>query len=165
MSLSHLLSWLENTSVAQTVRESGSIFPWIESVHVIALALVVGSISVVDLRLLGVTSLNRSVTRIMKDVLPITWAAFAVALVTGAAMFSSNAVAYSRNIPFQLKLVALALAAINMLVFHLIIRRNVTRWIEERRTPVSAKVAGGVSMVLWVAVVALGRWIGFTMDI
>src|SRR5476649_2184056 len=105
MELDVLLRTLEATSVATAIRENESLFPWVESVHVLAITLVVGSIAIVDLRLIGLASLERSLTRLTASVLPCTWAAFAVAAITGALLFSSNATGYAHNSYFQTKFV------------------------------------------------------------
>jgi len=158
------LGWLQSTAIAQAIAENEIIFPWIESVHVLAIVLVVGTISIVDLRLLGVASLDRAVSRLMRDVLPYTWGAFAVAAITGSLMFSSDAVHYAHNFFFRGKLVLLALAGLNMAVFHLVGIGNVERWgTAAGQTPVAAKAAAAVSLLVWIAVVAFGRGIGFTM--
>ena len=73
--LDRALAWLQTTTVATAISENEILFPWIESVHVLAIVLVVGTISIVDLRLLGVASRDRTVSRLMADVLPFTWAA------------------------------------------------------------------------------------------
>ena len=118
MGLDAIFRWLYATAAAVTIRENESLFPWIESIHVLAITLVVGSIAIVDLRLLGVASLDRTVTRLTKDVLPCTWTAFAVAALTGGLLFISNAVNYAHNFYFQIKILLLVLAGANMLVFH-----------------------------------------------
>ena len=69
MEIYDALRWLQNTSFAKTISENEILFPWIESVHVLAIVLVVGTISIVDLRLIGVASLDRAVKRLMGDVL------------------------------------------------------------------------------------------------
>jgi hypothetical protein len=115
----------------------------------------------VDLRLLGVAAFNRSIRQLMHDVLPLTWSAFGFAVLTGAILLSSGAVSYSRNLPLRLKMILLALAAINMLLFHTITCREISPWDEAIRTPVPARVAGAASLLLWVLIVACGRWIGF----
>jgi hypothetical protein len=161
--LDRVLGWLQATSVATTISENDIIFPWIESVHVLAIVLVVGTISIVDLRLLGVASLDRTVSRLMADVLPFTWGAFGIAAITGSLMFSSDAVHYAHNFFFRGKLVLLALAGLNMAVFHLIGIGDVERWGETRQAPVAAKAAAAVSLLVWMAVVAFGRGVGFTM--
>src|ERR1700693_4615963 len=104
MELDHVLAWLQATPVAKTISENEILFPWIESVHVLAIVLVVGTISIVDLRLIGVASLDRAVKRLMSDVLPYTWGAFAVAAITGPLLFASDAVNYSHNFFFCGKL-------------------------------------------------------------
>jgi hypothetical protein len=158
------LEWLQTTRIASLVAENDILFPWIESVHVLAIVLVVGTISIVDLRLLGVASLDVGVRRIMRDVIPYTWSAFAIAAITGSLMFSSDATHYARNRYFQAKLVVLVLAGLNMALFHLVGLRDIERWgAAGGRTPLSAKVAAAVSLLAWIAVVSLGRGTGFTM--
>ena len=119
MELDALLRALQATGFATAIRENESLFPWIESLHVLAITLVVGSIAIVDLRLIGVASLDRAAARLTSDVLPCTWAAFALAAITGSLLFSSNAFNYAHNTYFQAKFVFLALAGLNMAVFHL----------------------------------------------
>src|SRR4030081_680805 len=90
--LDRALAWLQTTTVATAISENEIIFPWIECVHVLAIVLVVGTISIVDLRLLGIASPERAVRRLMRDVIPYTWGAFAAAAITGFLMFASDAV-------------------------------------------------------------------------
>jgi hypothetical protein len=161
MSASEFFVSLQGTAFATAIHDSGVLFPFIESVHVLALTLVVGSISIVDLRLLGVASANRSVKSVSTEVLPITWTAFVFAVLTGSALFASHAVGYSRNFEFRVKLVLILLAGVNMLAFHWIMGRGEGRWSESGATPWQGKVAGSISLGLWIGIVAFGRWIGF----
>ena len=148
-----LLRSLEATGFATAIRESESLFPWVESFHVLAITLVVGSIAIVDLRLMGLASRDRTIVRLASEVLPCTWAAFGVAAVTGALLFSSNAFTYAHNSYFQAKFAALLLAGANMSVFHLFVGHDGR----------GARIAGAVSLLLWICVVAFGRWTGFTI--
>jgi hypothetical protein len=157
------LQGLEATSVATAIRENEVLFPWIECIHVLAITLVVGTISTVDLRLLGFTSLDRAVDRLTGEMLPFTWGAFIVAATTGALLFSSNAMTYGHNFFFLGKMMLIALAGINMAVFHLFVGRDVKSWGGAAQVPFAAKAAGGVSLSIWIVVVAFGRWIGFTL--
>ena len=152
---------LQNTGFATAIREGETLFPWIESVHVLAIVLVVGTISIVDLRLLGLPAHRRGVRRLMKDVLPITWIAFVVALVSGFLMFASAAVKYGGLWEFQLKMLLLLVAGLNMIFFHLVTFRDVHLWDELVETPRAAKIAGLFSLSLWGLIVVLGRTIGF----
>jgi len=152
---------LEQLGFAQEIRESSWLFPTLETVHVVALAVVVGSIMSVDLRLLGRGLRNGPFTVLAREMLPWTWTAFVLASIAGFLMFASKAVTYAENGPFRVKLLLLALAALNMAVFHRLGMRNVAEW-ESRQPPMAAKLAGGASLLLWIGVVAAGRWIGFT---
>jgi hypothetical protein len=163
MSIDALLRWLEATTIATTISENDFLFPSIESLHVLAITLVVGSISIVDLRLIGWSSLDRATHKLMADVLPVTWAAFALAVVTGLLLFTAKAVSYGHNPFFLRKMVLLALAGVNMAVFHALAGRDVERWGNGVASPLAARIAGGLSLVLWIAVVACGRWVGFTL--
>jgi len=162
LDLNPLFHWLQDTAVATAIRENDVLFPWIETVHVLAIVLVVGSISIVDLRLLGWASRDRPVVQLLREVLPLTWSAFAVAAIAGGLLFSSRAVDYAHNFFFQGKMVLLLLAGINMAVFHAFAGRDLPRW-NTSDTPLAAKLAAGASLTLWITVVAFGRWIGFTL--
>ena len=154
-------TWLENTSLALAIAESSWMFPTIETLHVLALVLGVGSIAMLDLRLLGVSSRNMGVLQLSDEVLPWTWSAFVIAVITGVLMFVSSASRYFENIPFRIKIVLLLLAGINMAIFHFTSFRSVNDWNDEIPTPIMARVAASLSLCFWVAVVFAGRWIGF----
>ena len=119
------LKWLEATTFATEIRENEILFPWVESVHVLAITLVVGSISILDLRLLGLASLDRPVGKLTRDVLPCTWVAFAFAAVTGSLLFSAKAGDYAGNFFFRGKLILLVVAALNMGLFHAFTTRGI----------------------------------------
>jgi len=162
MTLEPVLRALQDMPFAKAIAEGSVLFPWIETVHVLAVVTVVGTISIVDLRLIGVRAHVKSVRRLMSQLLPITWTAFAIAVPSGFLMFSSKAVKYSANWPFRIKMLLLLAAGFNMILFHFIVHRGGARW-DEGRTPPSAKIAGFTSLILWIAIVAFGRWIGFTI--
>jgi type III secretory pathway component EscS len=161
MALEQALTRLQDLGLPTQIRESDWLFPTIETVHVFALVLVVGTIMTVDLRLLGVANKERPFSQVASEMLPWTWTAFAIAAVAGLLMFSSKALTYYGNIPFRLKMVCLLLAGINMLMFHWLGTRHLEGW-DRGRPPRSAKLAGGASLLLWTTIVAAGRWIGFT---
>lgn len=162
--LKDVIAFLEDNGLADAVRENDLLFPLIESVHVLAICLVVGSIMAVDLRLLGFAWIKRPVSAVTRGILPLTWGAFTVAVASGFLMFISNATKYLGNGFFVAKLCLIAAAGVNMLVFHFISARDQPRWDNQARLPLTARLAGGISVLLWIAVVACGRWIGFTME-
>jgi hypothetical protein len=161
MDLQALLQPLEASAVAAQIRESAAVFPALESVHVIGIALVFGTIAVVDLRLLGIASHRRSALRLIEELLPYTWVAFAACLITGLLMFVSNATTYAQNSVFWWKMGVLLLAGLNMGIFHLGAYRRIDEWDTTLPPPGPARLAGFSSLTLWVSVICLGRWIGF----
>ena len=162
MDLLPVLKWLEGTGLAGGIRGSLLIFPLLESAHVIGLALVFGTIAVIDLRLLGVASTGRSFQRMASDILKWTWAAFALTALTGSLMFMTNAVVYSHNFYFRAKMALLVLAGVNLLVFELSAGRTVYRWDRAPSAPPIGRAVAALSLIIWVAVIVAGRIIGFT---
>ena len=161
MNLLAMMTWLEHRPFAIAIAESTWLFPIVETVHVLALTVVVGSVAMMDLRLLGVGSKDRAASEVISSSLPWAWSAFAVAFVAGSMLFSSKAATYYVNLPFRIKMLCLALAAVNMLVFHFYTARGMAAW--DRGTPPrAARFAAACSLTLWVIIVATGRWIGFT---
>src|SRR6185436_9006860 len=128
MDIATFLTSLESSSIATRIRDSLYLFPLIESTHVVGLAMVFGTIAIIDLRLLGLASTRRSFKRMASDILKWTWAAFAVTAATGVLMFITNAGVYYHNFFFRTKMVMLVLAGINMLVFELTAGRTIHRW-------------------------------------
>jgi hypothetical protein len=158
-----ILKTLQETAIPSAIRENESLFPAVESIHVLAICTVIGTISIVDFRLLGLASRDRPVLELSRDVLWCTWIAFAVAAVTGGLLFSSRAVDYAGNFYFQVKLVLLALAGLNMASFHLMSGRKMCEWGAGVMPPFAARAAGAVSLLIWIGVAGFGRWIGFTL--
>jgi hypothetical protein len=159
MALTDFWTWLENLPLAVRIGESWW-FPLLESLHVVGVTLVFGSLLMVDLRLIGVAAQSYAVSRMSKELVPWTWAAFALSLVTGLGLFMTRAGHYAENIAFQAKALALLLAGVNMLVFHFGVYRRVDQWSSATRTPRNAKVAGALSLLLWMTVMLAGRWVG-----
>jgi hypothetical protein len=166
MHIAGVLDALQNTAIATAVRGDtpGSewLFPVVETVHVLALAVVFGTVAMVDLRLVGIASRRVSVQQLSREVLPWTWTAFVLAAIFGSLMFMSKAETYFHNFEFRMKFLALFLAGLNMLVFHFGPFRRVASWDLRQPPPVAARVAGGLSLLLWLLVIFYGRWVGFT---
>lgn len=165
MILKSLWQALEASPVGAFVAGNEWAFPAIESIHVISIVTVVGSIAVLDLRLLGATSKDHAVTAISRDTLPFVWGAFVLAAITGSLLFVSKATGYIANPYFLAKMACLALAGINMAIFHLTVWRSVHHWDVERPVPRAGKIAAGLSLFFWLFVIFFGRAIGFTLGI
>jgi hypothetical protein len=154
---------IQDTALAQWISTSDAAFPWIETIHVICITTMVGVIAVLDLRLLHAAWSRRPVRQVSAEVLPFTWGAFVLAAITGALLFSSKASEYVENWPFRLKMLTIACAGINMVVFHFTTYRGVDGWDTGQAPPRAARVAAGLSLLFWATVIVFGRWIGFTV--
>lgn len=158
MSIESLAERLADTSLAYALTDSTWLFGTLEAVHVLALSLVVGSIAIIDLRLLGIAGKDHDPQELLHRLLPFTWAGFALALASGTVMIFANPISYLANFFFRGKLLLLALAGANMVLFHLFSSRRLASqgaW--------APRVSGAASLALWVSIVTFGRWIGFTL--
>jgi hypothetical protein len=162
VAVASLLDWIQHTSLAVAIRDGLILFPLLESMHVIGLAVVFGTAVIVDLRLLGWATMHRSFQRLAYDTLPWTLGAFGLTALTGALMFTANPTVYFHNGYFRVKVALLVLAALNALVFELTTRRRVLEWDLASVPPRGARVVAVVSLVIWIGVIMTGRMIGFT---
>jgi len=153
--------WLEQTYVASAIRQSLWLFPAIETVHLFGMAFLIVTITAFDLRLLGLILRRASIAHLRRALLPWSWTAFVVQVVTGFLLFSSEAVKLFANPAFRLKLLLIALAGIQVTIFHQIGFRNLPAWDTNASTPRAAKLAGFISLILWLSIAAAGRFIGF----
>ena len=158
-----LLTWIEQTGLGHMMRESG---PWTYAIvnvaHIFGVSALFGSVLVLDLRLLGLWNRRISIADLSSVVLPVAMPAFAVAIVTGAALLATKATAYVDNPFLLIKFPAIGLGMLNAGIL------NVTpAWREvgvralrpgERR---QLAVMGGVSLVSWLTAVTAGRMIGY----
>ena len=155
------LQWLNDTSMAETIRDSVWVFPAIETVHVIAIAFVVGSIMRLDLRLAGLVWRDRPVTEVSRHMLPWTWASFVIATVFGLALFASKPFTYLQILFFDVKMLLIVLAGVNMVIFQKFIFKGVAKWDRSPFPPTAVRLAGSLSLAFWVSVLVCGRFIGF----
>jgi Family of unknown function (DUF6644) len=152
--LTSFFKWLTTSALANAMNNHEWAFPVVQSLHFIGFALSIGTISIVDFRLLGLGMRRQQAAEIAADLKPWTLAGLAVMLITGPLMFSTDAVTYHYNPSFQFKMSCLMLA----LLFHFTLHR---RAIRSDVSPNAARLAGAMSLLLWTAVVAGGRMIAF----
>jgi len=162
--LDSLVAGIEGSALAEWLRTTAGAIPIIEAAHVMGVALVFGTILIVDLRLLGIPNRRRSFVRTSNELLRYTWLGFGLAAVTGVLMFVANPATYVGNTLFWWKMAALLGAGVNMAVFELVTSRGVKSWDRDTRPPPAAVAAAVLSIVIWTSVVVLGRWVGFVPD-
>jgi hypothetical protein len=161
--VTEFLKWLQTLPWAVFIHKTPWVFTTIEVVHVFAVAMVLGTIVIVDLRLLGIASTRRPVAELSRQLLPFTWAAFGLAVFAGSLLFISRATDYFTNAVFWIKMALIVVAGINMMIFEFITARDVQKWNLDPTPPPPARLAGGVSITCWVLVIVFGRLIAFSL--
>lgn len=149
---------LTNSSVGSYMRTEEFAFPTVEAFHLLGSVAVVGSVSIVGLRLTGLFFREKPVSKIAHQFLPWAWYGFAAQVITGFLLFASEASRAYNNEWFILKMSLILLMGLIALVFHATIYRRVKTW-DFADPPVSAKLIGYASIFIWLAVVAVGRWL------
>jgi len=157
--MTEIWDWIGALPLSATIAEGWG-FPFCESLHVVGATFVMGSILMLDLRLLGIAGRRYPISQIIREIVPWTLAAFAMAVVFGVGLFITQPGRYMANRAFQIKLVLLVLAIVNMLVFHFWSKRRIAAWDTAETASGAARLAGACSLVLWVGVMLAGRWVG-----
>jgi hypothetical protein len=152
---------IEASSLARWMREAMWAYPAVEAVHILALGIVVGSIVIVDLRLLGL-SREISVSRLSRHALPFTIGAFVVAMFTGILMFTAHAEDFLTNRVFAIKMGLILLAGVNAAILHSGPWRTIARWDTGTLPPGSVRFQAALSIAIWISVVACGRLLAYT---
>ncbi len=147
---------IENSGVGEAIRDSKWLFPVIEAVHLLGLAVIGGAVLIVDLRLLGYGLRAQPVPQVARDAQPWLIGSLAVMLLTGSLLFSSEATKCYYHEAFWVKMTSLALA----ILFTFTIRRRVTQ--ANKIAPLRSKIVAIISVALWSGVGIGGRWIGFS---
>jgi hypothetical protein len=160
MDAAALAQALEGSALAAAMRHSMWLYPAVEIVHIAGFVVLVGSVAMLDLRLLGFTS-SASVRDLARHVLPWTWAALLVVVPTGLMMFSAHAVEFLDNPALRVKLVLIAFAGLNAAAFHFGVFRSAPAWDRNARVPGAARWAAALSLVLWLGVITSGRLIAY----
>ncbi|HUC75594.1 MAG TPA: DUF6644 family protein [Vicinamibacterales bacterium] len=150
--------WFETTTIGTAIKNSSWAFAVIESVHLLALAVIGGAVLMLDLRLLGLGLRRQPIPEVAREAQPWLVGSLIVMLITGFALFSSEATKCYYSTPFWVKMTSLALA----MAFTFTVRRRVSFEGDGRVRPIVLRLVALVSLTLWFGVGAGGRWIGFS---
>lgn len=159
--LADLLRGLETSGFGEAVRMTPNLYPILESLHVLGIALLVGSAIAVDLRLLDIGRNVVPVTVVTRYLLPLARVGFGVAAVTGLTMLTGIAVSVGASSAAPWKFGLILFAGINILIFHCGIYRTVGRWDLHAPAPLRAKAAAVVSACTWMGVIVAGRFLAY----
>ena len=155
------LEWLEGLAWTTAIRESAWGYPIIETAHVASMVAFAGLVIMMDLRLVGLAFTHTPPTQIQRRLFPWQIAGLVPSTVTGILLCVVDPLRYYGNIFFRVKLLLLALAGLNALAFHLKTYRTGGQWDEDPRFITTARLSGGVSLLLWFAIIVSGRLTAF----
>jgi uncharacterized membrane protein len=161
VSILTVCEWLQSLPWASGVKESTWQFPVVESIHSLALAVMLWPAAILDLRLLDLVMRRRTVSSVAAQFLPWVWTGFVAMVASGVILFASEAVKCYNSPFFRVKVVLLIVAGLNAWVFHETIFRDITTWDNHPSTPLRAKLAGGCSLAIWIGIVAMGRGLAY----
>jgi hypothetical protein len=149
---------LEASALGEWMRGGGWSYAAVNVAHLLGLALLVGPILLLDLRLLGFGR-QFSAQAVSRALTPFAATGLLVALLSGIALFSADANALIGNRLMQMKLLAIALGLLNVALFHALWSRHLHEW--DRVRPRFARVSALLSIGLWLAVPIAGRLIAY----
>jgi len=159
--MSSFTAWLAETPWSIALHESLYAYTLIESAHVIGITLFVGTIAMVDLRLLGLAWRDVPVSQMNARILPWTIAGFVLMFVTGLLLFYAIPIRTWHSLWFRTKMVLLIVAAINIWFFHRRVERDRAAWDTAIRLPLTARLSAAISLVVWLSVIVMGRMIAY----
>ena len=151
---------IEGSAFGQAMRQWLWLYPSVEIVHIVGIALLVGSIAILDLRLLGL-SRSLSVRRLASHILPWSVASFALIVPSGLAMFVAHAGDLISNPVFVVKMCLILAAGANAGVLHAGALRSADKWDVDVMPPNAARAAAAASLLLWISVIACGRLLAY----
>ncbi|MDX5422062.1 MAG: hypothetical protein LPK14_07405 [Hymenobacteraceae bacterium] len=157
--LAGLLQRLEDSALAETIRQSLWLYPALEIVHIVGIVLLVGAAFLFDLRLLGFSPAI-PVKALAQHLLPWSRRGLYLILPSGILLFSTNAVALSVDPVFHVKMIALGAGLVNAGIFQLLLYPSSSGWVQ-KGIPASAKIIAMLSMLVWLLVISCGRLLAY----
>ncbi len=143
---------LQHAEWVATLAESRWLYGLISVVHYCSLFFCVGTIVLLDLRILGIANRNRALAALAEQLQPSTWIGLGFALVSGFLLFATEAGDYAAVTPFRVKMLIIVMAVI----FTLFVQCNVTKWDRAPVMPIAAKLLALASIVLWLGAILAG---------
>jgi hypothetical protein len=153
--------WLQDTTLATSIRTSSLAFPIIEGSHVLALSISVGIVMFLDLRLLRLAFPATPVSRVMKQVGPWMIGGMTIMMLTGFLLFFAQAKNAYTNEFFRVKMLLLLLGALNALFYQIKYFPRMAEWDLSEKVPGGVKVIAALSLIFWFGVIICGRTMAY----
>jgi hypothetical protein len=161
VTLNQICQWIDQTAFSQAIQATNWVVPTVQTVHILAIAVVASSALMIDLRLIGVFWANRSINAVSARFLPLVWWPLLILLATGVIMITAEPARSLKNPAFQLKMLLLIAALIVTALFQFLQRRNAAFCDLRAGSRAAAAAVAIVSMLLWCSIIFAGRWIAY----
>jgi hypothetical protein len=161
MTLNEICRWIDQTALSQSIQAAGWVVPTVQTIHILAIAVVASSVLMIDLRLIGVFWANRPMKSVLARFLPLVWWPLLVLLATGALMIIAEPARSLKNPAFQVKMGLLIAALIVTALFQFFQRRDAAFGEPDSAARAAATTIAIVSMLLWSSIIFAGRWIAY----
>jgi hypothetical protein len=161
MYIRSVFEWVNEFPTSIGIRESSYLYPAILTTHIVGMCTFAGLVIMMDLRLLGIGNTSTSISQIQRRLFPWQMVGFTISAISGLVLVYGQPMRFYPNVFFWIKTVMMMVAAANVAAFHYGAYRTVAEWDNSSKTPLGAKVSGGVSIVLWALVIMSGRLIAY----
>jgi len=153
--------WLAATPISLVIQNVVWIIPMIQSAHIASVAIVVGSVLMIDMKLLGLAGSGSTMTAQLRRYTPWIWSALAVLFCTGLVLICAEPRRELLNAVFLSKMALIVFILLSTIAFERVVCRNASRWSDMSSSPVMAKVFAVASLGVWIAIIVCGRWIAY----
>ena len=152
---------LSQTAVSQFIQNILWIIPAVQTVHILAIAVVLSSVAMIDLRILGLAGKNQPMVEVADRFVPWLWVALVVLTISGATLVAGEPGRSLTNPAFQLKMAMLLCAIAVTATFQVTVHRNVRTWSASAGPGLGVRVFAVATFCLWIAIAVAGRWIAY----
>ena len=159
--LLELATWLDGFQASTDLHESYYMYNWIEGTHVLTIMVFLGMLCVIDLRMLGWAFTSVPASKLAERLDKPMLLGFVVMIITGLLLYFAIPVRTTQSIWFRIKVVLLIAAGVNALLFRRLVRSEQNTWDQDEIPPRRVRLGAGLSVSLWVGVIACGRMIAY----
>ena len=154
--------WVAESPLSQFIQQTLWVVPWIQIIHICAIAVVMSSIFMIDLRILNLTGHNQTMTQTARRFLPWLWSGLVVLAISGSVLIIGEPVRSLDNAAFWIKMSLLLIGIVTTLWFQSTLHRNMAFWEENHERRQFVRVLAVASFLVWVGIAVAGRWIAYS---
>lgn len=153
--------WLAAAAISQVIQNIAWIIPAVQSLHIVSVTIVVGSVIMIDMKLLGIFGAGTTVSDQLDRYTPWIWSALVVLFCTGLVLICGEPRRELLNVIFMTKMALIVFNVIATIIFQKVVHRQVLAWGDTPSNPMLARGFAVASLIVWIAIIVCGRWIAY----